>query len=312
MGFVGTPIVRRLAVSHRVTVVDRLDFGMPQEMKRLLQDKIIDLRQKDICQDQELIQMIGSGAFDLVIHLAALHYIPACERNPISAYQNNLLSSLAILQNCPAGARMINFSTSAVYKTEERPHREEESPLKPCDIYGWTKKHVEDLAIYYADKKNLSILNIRLFNATGPGETNPHVLPAILSQLQKGAVKIELGNLDPQRDFIDIEDIAWAIEKLIQRWPVKEGRLENYNLGSGSPLAIGDLFVKIIHHLGREISLKSVSERCRSNDRKLLCADLTKLKSVLPDFNPKKCDQWISALVHQPALRIDAEQANRQ
>ena len=38
---------------------------------------------------------------------------------------------------------------------------------------------------------------MRLFNVIGPGETNPHILPAILAQVLKGRRTLRLGNCHP-------------------------------------------------------------------------------------------------------------------
>ena len=186
MGFVGTAIVKRLAKTDRVTVIDRCDFGISSAIEPLIRDGIVEFINADLADAMPIYSRVAAGEFDLLIHLAALHYIPACEKEPLVAYQNNVMNSLALLQSLPRGGRLINFSTAAVYKPDDRPHREDASPILPLDIYGLTKKHVEDLAAYYAEKNGLMILNVRLFNAVGPGETNPHLLPAIISQLQKG------------------------------------------------------------------------------------------------------------------------------
>ena len=51
----------------------------------------------------------------------------------------------------------------------------------------------------------------RLFNVYGPRETNPHILPEILSQVQKGQHTLKLGNIAPKRDYIYVRDVAHAL-----------------------------------------------------------------------------------------------------
>ena len=50
----------------------------------------------------------------------------------------------------------------------------------------------------------------RLFNVFGPGETNPHLIPTIVRQLQQGP-ELRLGNLSTKRDYIYVEDVARAL-----------------------------------------------------------------------------------------------------
>ena len=111
--------------------------------------------------------------------------------------------------------KLIHFSTSSTYAPENQRHDEKKSKLNPIDFYGWTKKHGEELTKFYAERNKLKILNIRLANAAGQGETNTKLLGTIITQLKTGIVR--LGNLTPRRDFIHIDDIAWVITEFIYR-----------------------------------------------------------------------------------------------
>ena len=70
---------------------------------------------------------------------------------------------------------------------------------EPIDVYGWTKKHTEDLAKFYANKLDFPVINIRLANAIGFGETNLKLFGEILWQIHNGRSEIKLGNLSPKR-----------------------------------------------------------------------------------------------------------------
>ena len=199
---------------------------------------------------------------------------------------------------------MINFSSAAVYEPSMSPHCEDKSSLSPNDVYGYSKKHVEDLLAYYARARGLSILNIRLFNAVGPGETNPHILATILAQLNQGAKVIELGDLQPERDFVHINDIAWAIEKLMDRRPGSPGLVEHFNIGSGIPIKVGELVSSVVQEARQRLKVRNVAARQRKVDRPFLCADLSKLRSVLPTFKPMTIESWLPDLVRDPRLRL--------
>ena len=158
-------------------------------------------------------------------------------------------------------------------------------------------------------RERLPITLVRPFNYTGVGQSESFLLPKIVNHVRRRAPVIELGNLHPKRDFIAIEDIAWVMEHLLRLWPVAEGRMESYNVGSGTAISVGDLFQKVIRHFAGEIELRSVASRQRISERVLLCADTSKLRSILPDFRPQGLDQWMPQLIRQAALRIDAEHA---
>ena len=64
-------------------------------------------------------------------------------------------------------------------------HREFDSVVEPVDIYGITKQQGEVYVRALAAARGLSAVIVRLFNVIGPGETNPHLLPAIVAQLRE-------------------------------------------------------------------------------------------------------------------------------
>ncbi|MBI4063337.1 MAG: NAD-dependent epimerase/dehydratase family protein [Elusimicrobia bacterium] len=308
MGFVGAPIVRRLARCHDLTVADRLDFGIPSSIKSLIDEGAVELIQTNLSETSDLHRRLGSGEFDCTVHMAAIHFIPACERDPAETYRSNVLAPLHLLASLPAGSKFLNFSSAAVYKPETAAHREGESVIEPIEIYGWSKKHTEDLARHFCQTKNLSVINIRLFNAVGPGETNPHVLPAILGQLAAGQRTLRLGDLRPKRDFIHVDDIAWALERFIEIWPAGQGSFESCNLGTGHAVSIEDLLGEMKVILKSDIVVQSVASKRRTVDRMMLCADIAKLKKFIPDFKPKLPADWLADLLREPGLRFETRQ----
>lgn len=305
MGFIGTVMVKRFARRYRVAVADRLDFGISPEIEPLLKREEVELIETDLARLSNLHRRIAAGEFHAVVHLAALTHIPTCESYPGLAYSSNVVASLNLIANLSPQCRFVNFSTSSTYEPELKMHSESDSRLVPIDFYGWTKKHVEDLAGYYARQRGLGIINIRPANAAGQGETNPKLIGTILQQIQAGASVVELGNLSPRRDFIHIDDMAWVIQRLVEEWPVAAGSVESFNLGTGyEPISVEELFWKIVGYAGKDIKLRSVGSRQRQAERELLCGDCSKLKAALPDYKPQQVDDWLGDVVREPRLRL--------
>ena len=200
----------------------------------------------------------------------------------------------------------IVFSTSSTYAPEDKMHDESSSELKPIDFYGLTKKHVEELMNYYSQKKDLQILGVRLANAAGQGETNPKLIGTILQQLASGQSFVELGNLTPKRDFININDISWILSRLLYEWPVRSGIVEYFNIATGhDPVSVKELFDKIVNIVNKDIDLKVVESRIRKIDRELLYPNPAKLIYLLDDYLPMKIDDWLKDIVTNPGLRLD-------
>lgn len=124
--------------------------------------------------------------------------------------------------------------------------------------------------------KQLKTTIVFLFNVIGPGETNPHLLPVIISRLLKANHTISLGNVKPKGDYIYMADAVegFAAIGLMDESAVESGKV--LNLGTSQMYYVE----KIVSILSEIIWVKIIVEidpsRVRKVDRPVLCADITK------------------------------------
>ena len=308
MGLVGPAVIKRLIGQNNLVVVDRLDYGIASELVKSV-NKDFEFIEQDLSEMSELHERISHGEFDSIIHMASMSLIPVCEKQPDYAFKSNTISPLNILKSNTKHSVFLNFSTSAVYSPANKTHNEDDN-YEPIDVYGWTKKHTEDLARFYAKKNNFPVINIRLANAIGYGETNLKLFGEILWQIQEGRKEIKLGNLSPKRDYISINDVAWVVENLIDSNYVEYGQVENFNVGTGyEPISVKDVFNMINKIYDGKLSLIEDNKRKRppEKERELLAIDISKLKKVLKKYKPLKLEEWIEDLVLNPGLRINKD-----
>ena len=83
----------------------------------------------------------------------------------------------------------------------------------PKNIYGKTKKKVEDYIINKRKKFNFKIGIARIFNSTGPKQKKGNFVPDMISKM-KNINKIK--NINQFRDFIHIDDVSKSIKLLIE------------------------------------------------------------------------------------------------
>ena len=274
-GYVGRALCRQLSGKHEVTVLDSLRYGPwridPQVAARL------DLQTGDIRDPAFVSDLIRRVSPDVVVHLAAIHFIPECEQNPPLAISTNVDGTLNLLVNCPSGTRFVMASSGAVYLPSERAHDEEDSAIGPTDIYGMTKLHSEHYARYLAAQRDLEVVIVRLFNVVGPGETNPHVLPEIVAQLKGGCEVLSLGNTTPKRDFIHVEDAAAGFAAVSTNGDLKSGMAEVVNLGTGEQYSVDELLEMLAEIAGLDFQISQDRARLRKSDRPFLCADISRI-----------------------------------
>lgn len=271
-GYVGRQLTRRLLRGSReVGVADSLRYGpwrfTPAEKAGL------QLHRCDIRDADEVAQTMQDFAPDVVVHLAALHYIPECEDQPALAVDTNVLGTLNLLLSCPPGTRFVLASTGAVYSPDERAHHEETSALGPSDVYGFSKLHAEHYVRAIAAKRGLRAVIVRLFNVVGPGETNPHLLPEIVAQLQAGRRVVELGNMSPERDYISVDDAARGFEAVALSDAVEPGETVVVNLGTSQAHSVAEVVEKLRRASGVDFAIRQDESRIRKVDRPVLRAD---------------------------------------
>ncbi|QPF90259.1 NAD-dependent epimerase/dehydratase family protein [Bradyrhizobium commune] len=274
-GFVGRQLVRNLRNSHDVCVLDSLKFGNRFDESDIAS---ISLAKVDIRDWHSVAALIQSFRPEIVIHLAAIHFIPECERDPTLAAEVNVLGTMNLLRACPEGARFVFASSGAVYQPDNSPHDELNSVVAPADVYGLTKLQAEQYVRYFVRQRGLCGAIVRLFNVIGPGETSPHILPEIVYQLKSGSTTIKLGNVWPQRDYIHVEDAAEGFERVALYGDIPAGETKLVNLGTGKQYSVSMLLDQLRLLTGLPIAVEHDVSRARSVDRPFLQANIARIQ----------------------------------
>jgi UDP-glucose 4-epimerase len=118
-----------------------------------------------------------------------------------------------------------------------------------------------------------------MFNIIGPGETNPHLLPAILAQLLQGRRTLGLGNCHPKRDYIDVSDAAAGVASIALQLGAAPGT-DTVNIGTGISHSVYDVVQAFERVIGESIVIESDLTRMRAVDRPFLSASIEKAQKV--------------------------------
>jgi UDP-glucose 4-epimerase len=273
-GFVGRALVRLLYPAHEVHVIDNLRCG-PYRFRHGERASFT-LHQADIRAPRAVSEIVAAVRPDVIVHLAAIHFIPECEGNPELAVSTNVHGTVNLLTHCPPGCRFVFASSAAVYQPGAQPLDEEASATHPIDVYGLTKAHAEDYVRHLARRRGFPAVIARLFNVVGPGETNAHVVPEIVAQLKAGRSRLRLGNTTSKRDFIHVSDAAAGFAALATTGDVRAGESIVVNLGTGCAHSIGDVLALLAAITEREIAVEADESRMRTCDNPLLLAGIDK------------------------------------
>ncbi|MBR1268863.1 NAD(P)-dependent oxidoreductase [Bradyrhizobium sp. AUGA SZCCT0222] len=278
-GYVGRELVRQLIAQQdcEVHVLDNMASG--EHRLAQMDEQAFVLHRQDIRDTDAVSELLNKIRPSIIYHLAAVHFIPACEAEPGNAVAINVAGTVNLLNATPAGTKFVFASSAAVYRPLPDAHLERDEDLGPVDVYGYTKLHGEHFVRHYHNQKKVRGIIVRLFNVVGPGETNPHLVPAIISQLASGNHRLALGNLFPHRDYIDVSDVGYGFRALARHDAFEDGPLIS-NLGTGNTHSVGDVVATIGTAAGVTVDIQQDPLRVRAVDRPMLKASTQKLKQV--------------------------------
>ena len=248
-----------------ILVVDNLFRGCVDSVKGV---DNVEFLKADV-RSHVMKRIVESFDPDVIIHLAAIHYIPYCNEHPYETFDVNVIGTLNVAR-LAENRFFLLASSASVYPDLNYPVSEDVEP-SPSDVYGKTKLVAEELVKSMCDEAVIA----RIFNVYGEGDTNPHVIPEILSQVKSGSRVVRLGNLTSVRDFIHVDDTCRALSLLISR---RETGV--FNIGSGCGFSIEQIVEMISNILGEKIDTVVIPSKIRKNDRPYLVADITKIKKL--------------------------------
>ncbi|WP_353932512.1 GDP-mannose 4,6-dehydratase [Okeanomitos corallinicola TIOX110] len=281
-GFLGSHVVEKLLnCGESVIGIDNFFSGSKEFIKPFLDNPNFIFYEMDIRDVNELTVLFQNHQPSIVVHLAAIHFIPAAVADPTLTVSLNVHGTQCVLTAARvAGVKNFWFaSTGDVYKPSELPHQED-SIIEPFNIYGLTKLMGEQLLkLESKHQPSAKFVIGRLFNLYGVRETNPHIIPEIIQQIRQQPNKpLFLGNLWPLRDMVPVEEAASAVIESIQKAPIG---ITTVNIASGVAHSMEELIEIMGKILGKPIEVKIDPAKIRSVERSHLQADVSKLKKLI-------------------------------
>lgn len=267
-GFIGYRTVQALLAADanaEVAVLDNLSVGMPLPASQ----PRLTTRQSDIRDKDAVLDLIRAFEPDTIVHLAAVHHIPTCERERAYALDVNVVGTELLLAAAESlqVPRFLLASSGAVYDWQDGPLHEFESTLRPSDNYSLAKYSNEMQLRFWASRTGGFARVARIFNTIGHDDPNAHLVPDIIAQLPQGrsTAAIALGNLAPRRDYIHADDTARALATIArERGPPG---IEIYNVASGQDVSVIELVALLGEVMGVDISVSEDPARKRRIDR---------------------------------------------
>ena len=300
-GYIGShTCIEMQNAGYDVIVIDNLDNSSSESLKRVekITGKSVKFYKEDVRDKEVLRKIFTENKIDAVIHFAGLKAVGESVREPIMYYDNNLISTIALLEVMNEfGVKKLVFSSSAtVYGVATEMPLVEGMPLGAINPYGRTKYFIEEMLrdLYVADKE-WCIALLRYFNPIGAHKSGligedpkgiPNNLMPYISQVAVGKLeKLHVFGNDYDtvdgtgvRDYIHVVDLANGHVKAVD-WALNNIGCEAFNLGTGngiSVLQLRDAFVKVTG-----VDVPYVIDPRRPGDPDEVYANAQKAKNIL-------------------------------
>lgn len=240
----------------------------------------------DLLDAASLVRAVRAAKPDMLLHLGASSSVASSWDTPAEMVQANALGTLHLLEAMRQldldGPVVIACSAEqyGLVRPEELPIREEQ-PFRPVSPYAVSKAAADLLAYQYFQAFKLHTVRLRLFNHCGPGQSARfviaswgHQLAEIEAGLRPGHIRV--GNLDVERDFVDVRDVVRAYWAAATRG----GAGEVYNVASGRSRSLREVLDLLLSATEAVVAIDFDSARLRPADVPVLRGDPAKMEAA--------------------------------
>jgi dTDP-glucose 4,6-dehydratase len=284
-GFMGSHLTEALVHlgAHVIAFVRATSSGALNNIAQLQGDMIVKFADlTDKTSIDYLIKELRDSADDrpYVFHLGAQAHVGESWHRPYETVMANTLGTLNLLQSVvDNGLELEKFDTAGTSEEygnvrESVAHHHdfddtgslilhERSPINPKSIYATSKVAADFLTMNYHDAFGVPGVVTRMFNNYGPRQNPRYVTGTIITQALERE-QIELGNLEPLRDFCFCSDgVRGHLTVAAHGIPG-----DVYVYGQGTNISMAD-WAELILRVGKEKGywsereLVSVQERFR-------------------------------------------------
>lgn len=212
-GFLGATLARRFLGRDDVELT-ALGRAAPPDFPRAA---VLDLHDK-----AAIARVLAAARPDVVVHAAG-----RTPGKPGALLADNAIATANLAEaigEAASGAGLVLLGSAAQYGVpDELTPWKETDPCSPFEPYGLSKQAAEMAAFAAARRTGFGVTALRIFNVIAPQPQGEQVFAHFLTKAARAAAKgpppwrVQMGPLTALRDFVDIEDVLTAVERVIER-----------------------------------------------------------------------------------------------
>src|SRR5689334_23893094 len=213
----------------------------------------VHLHQADLLDQLSIIDVLKETRADEVYNLAAQSFVPTSWKQPVLTGEFTAIGVTRVLEAIRLlGPKRIRFyqacSSEMFGKVREVPQNEA-TPFNPRSPYGVAKAYGHFITVNYRESYGLDTSSGILFNHESERRGLEFVTRKITwhaAALKLGLIdKLQLGNLDAQRDWGYAPDYVEAMWRMLQ-----QDEADDYVIATGETWSIRDFLDLAFSHVG--------------------------------------------------------------
>lgn len=257
-----------------------LGTKLPDELFCLPDDRVMDL---DLSNGDAICSILKEFNPDYIFNFASQNSVKSSWEAPEKTVNVNIKGTINLLEQI----RLVDKNPVVIVLGAGEEYGRvsyykfpivECEPLHPNNVYAASKACQTMMAQIYHKAYGLKVIIARVFNIIGPGQSERYAISnfckqCAIAELKNDDFVIKTGNLNIERDFIDVRDFVRACLLLAQKG--KYGDI--YNVSSGRSVCIFDVVRILEDLLNVKITVKVQTERMRLTDIPKLEANVYKI-----------------------------------
>jgi GDP-4-dehydro-6-deoxy-D-mannose reductase len=275
-----------------------------------VQDRVR-IHEGDITSLEDVRGALAGSRADAIVHLAGVAVPTIASADPIAAVRVNVLGTatvLSALEQHPR-TRLVLASSADVYGAPHQMPVDEDTPVRPANVYAATKVAAEALAREQAARHDAPVVILRPANQNGPRQHPGLAASAFAKQIAEAEAGlaepvVRHGRLDAERDFLDVRDMARAYAAALSL-----GESGTFNVGTGHAVAIAEILDILIALARIPVRAELDPSRVRGGEPTRFALDATHFRQktgwspriALADSLRDTLDHWRSVSARQGA-----------
>ncbi|HEY5605783.1 MAG TPA: GDP-mannose 4,6-dehydratase [Thermoplasmata archaeon] len=269
----------------------------------------IHLLDGDMTDQSSIITALKESKPEEIYNLAAQSFVQTSFRQPVLTADVNGLGVIRLLEAAKEihpDARIYQASTSELFGLVKESPQNENTPFHPRSPYGVSKLFAYWACANYREAYGMHISNGILYNHESQRrglEFLTRKVTQSVAMIAKGRAKsIELGNLDPKRDWGYAPEYVDAMWRMLQ-----QPKPDDYVIGTGESHTVRE-FVKLAF---REVGIEDWEKYVRTDPKHIrpaevytLCADPSKARRVLGWQAKTKLPDLVKIMVRSDIERL--------